>query len=212
MSVYVYTVREQSNLSCAPVEERTRSIRSTDLLLQHSMHDDIGIPIRALLARSFQAVRRDLVRALVEDVADCDGDVDTTNQKKKSQSDPRQPATTYGDTLCNSPRRTRLLPARAADSHAHDPRVADLAERRREAAGDFARLVAAGGQLVCAGGDVGRRGLVAGAGGREGGWEDCGCEGDEGGGGEVHFRRFVFVVSFLGNDGVVVTVWIRKWK
>lgn len=168
------------------------------------MHDDIGIPVRALLARGFQAVRRDLVRALVEDVADCDGDVDTTHQKKKeSQSDSHQSVTTYGDTLCNSPRRTGLLPAWAADSHAHDPRVADLAERRREATGDFARLVAAGGQLVCAGGDVGRCGLVAGAGGREGGWEDCGCEGDEGGGGEVHFRRFVLFVK----DGVVVAIW-----
>lgn len=99
-------------------------------------------------------------------------------------------------TPCNSPRRTRLLPARAADSHAHDPRVADLAERRREAAGDFARLVAPGGQLVCAGGDVGRGGLVAGAGGREGGWEDCGCEGDERGGGEVHFCYFGVVLFF----------------
>ena len=44
-----------------------------------------------------------------------------------------------------SPRRTGLPPAGAADAHAHDPRVANLAEGRREAAGHFAELVAAGG-------------------------------------------------------------------
>ena len=171
------------------------------------MHDDIRIPVRALLARGFEAVRRDLVRALVEDVADCDGDVDTTHQKS--------PVSQLLRTVtlhANSPRRTGLLPARAADSHAHDPRVTDLAERRREAAGDFARLVAAGGQLVCAGGDVGRGGLVAGAGGREGGGEGCGREGEGGGGEEVHFRRFVLLYPFWGNDGVVVTSWISSWR
>ena len=47
--------------------------------------------------------------------------------------------------------------------------------------------------MVGAGGDVGGRGLVAGAGGCEGGWEGCCCrESEEGGcGGEMHFWREV---------------------
>lgn len=64
----------------------------------------------------------------------------------------------------NSPGRTSLHPTRTLHSHAHNHGVSDLAEGRREAAGDFADFVSAGGEGVGAGGDVGGGGLVAGAG------------------------------------------------
>lgn len=126
------------------------------------------------------------MRALVEDVPDRDGDVDAVVCNVLSVNVLLASCPKEKRERENSPRRTRLRPTRASDAHAYDPRVSDLAERRREAVGHFAELVAAGGELVCAGGDVGRGGLIAGAGDCEGGWEERG-EREECGGEEVHF-------------------------
>jgi hypothetical protein len=81
-----------------------------------------------------------------------------------------------------------------------------LAERRGEAAGDFAEFLAAGGQLVGARGDVVGVCLVAGAAGfvgfREGYEEGEEGGGDFGGGWEVHFGLGLGV-GWLGWESLI---------
>ena len=54
-----------------------RSRGSTSSLFEHSVHNNIRVPVRRLLPRSLKTIRRQVVRALVEDMSDCDRDVDT---------------------------------------------------------------------------------------------------------------------------------------
>jgi hypothetical protein len=121
------------------------------------------------------------------------------------------------------PRRRFFLPTGISEAYADDPRGADLAEGRGEAAGDFAEFLAAGGQLVGARGDVVGVCLVAGAAGfvgfREGYEEGEEGGGDFGGGWEVHGGWFwMWEVGALVDRDLVVgwgvlwdCVWDEDW-
>jgi hypothetical protein len=104
------------------------------------------------------------------------------------------------------PRRRFFLPTGISEAYADDPRGADLAEGRGEAAGDFAEFLASGGQLVGAGRDVVGVCLIAGAAGfvgfREGYEEGEEGGGDFGGGWEVHFGLGLGV-GWLGWESLI---------
>ena len=81
LRVYVHITCPRGNLSRKQAIEKGKQKQIAKLFAHCSrpilsVDDDITIPVRALLARRFPAVRRDLVRALVEDLSDRDGDVD----------------------------------------------------------------------------------------------------------------------------------------
>lgn len=112
------------------------------------MHNNVTVVIRRLLSRSSPSNSTDFCRALIENVADSDGDVNTVTLVSWRIPSDRFVA------VVTLPRRGGFYAVGSADAYAYDTRAAVFAEGRGEASGHSARFAAAGGQLVRARGDV----------------------------------------------------------